>query len=81
MDTPVPIPNTEVKHLSGDNSYASHSEDNELPGSCLSLTTGAFCCVPGMALIQLETNQLRVVTTKYSEPQVENSNVGMEEVV
>ena len=33
MDTPVPIPNTEVKHLNGDNSYASHSEDNKLPGN------------------------------------------------
>ena len=43
--------------------------------------TGFFLCVPGMALIQLETNQLQVVTAKYSEPQVENSNVGMEEVV
>ena len=32
MDTPVPVPNTEVKHLSGDNSYASHSEDSKLPG-------------------------------------------------
>ena len=32
MDTPVPIPNTEVKHPSGDNSYACHSEDSELPG-------------------------------------------------
>ena len=30
--TPVPIPNTEVKHFSGDNSYACHSEDNTLPG-------------------------------------------------
>lgn len=40
-----------------------------------------FVCVPGMALIQLEINQLQVVTAKYSEPQVENSNVGMEEVV
>ena len=40
-----------------------------------------FCCVPGMALIQLEINQLQVFTAKYSEPQVENSNVGMEEVV
>ena len=29
---PVPIPNTEVKHFSGDNSYACHSEDNTLPG-------------------------------------------------
>ena len=31
--TPVPIPNTEVKHFSGDNSYASHSEDSSLPGN------------------------------------------------
>ena len=32
MDTPVPIPNTEVKHFSGDNSCACRSEDNTLPG-------------------------------------------------
>ena len=32
VDTPVPIPNTEVKHFSGDNSYACRSEDNTLPG-------------------------------------------------
>ena len=32
MDTPVPIPNTEVKHLSGDNSMACSCEDSTLPG-------------------------------------------------
>lgn len=32
-------------------------------------------CVPGMARIQLETNQPQVVTTKCSEPQVVNSDV------
>ena len=37
--------------------------------------------VPGMALIQLEINQPQVFTAKCSEPQVENSNVGMKEVV
>ena len=32
VDTPVPIPNTEVKHLSGDNSMACSCEDSTLPG-------------------------------------------------
>ena len=41
-----------------------------------------FCFgVPGMALIQLEIDQPQVVTAKCSEPQVENSDVGMKEVV
>ncbi|WP_234973129.1 hypothetical protein, partial [Holdemania sp. Marseille-P2844] len=31
--TPVPIPNTEVKHFRGENSYACHSERSSLPGS------------------------------------------------
>jgi hypothetical protein len=31
--TPVPIPNTEVKHFSGETSYACHSEDSSLPDS------------------------------------------------
>ena len=39
-----------------------------------------LCSVPGMALIQLEINQPQVFTAKCSVPQVENSNVGMEEV-
>jgi hypothetical protein len=33
MVTPVPIPNTEVKHFSGDYSYACHSETSSLPGN------------------------------------------------
>mgnify|MGYP000250910501 CR=1 FL=1 len=33
MVTPVPIPNTEVKHFRGENSYACHSERSSLPGS------------------------------------------------
>lgn len=36
---------------------------------------GAFSSVPGMALIQLETNQPQVFTAKCSDPQVDNSNV------
>ena len=32
MDTPVPIPNTEVKHFYGKDSYACHSEISKLPG-------------------------------------------------
>ncbi|MBS5042589.1 MAG: hypothetical protein KHZ54_09050, partial [Erysipelotrichaceae bacterium] len=31
-DTPVLIPNTEVKHISGDNIWTSSSEDSTLPG-------------------------------------------------
>ncbi|KXU40896.1 hypothetical protein HMPREF3037_03098 [Candidatus Stoquefichus sp. KLE1796] len=38
-------------------------------------STYGFFGVPGMALIQLETNQPQVVTAKCSEPQVVNSNV------
>lgn len=30
--TPVPIPNTEVKHFSGENSRPSACEDSTLPG-------------------------------------------------
>ena len=30
MDTPVPIPNTEVKHFNGDNSWACPCEDSKL---------------------------------------------------
>ena len=30
----------------------------------------SFCCVPGMALIQLEINQPQVFTAKCNEPQV-----------
>ena len=29
---PVPIPNTEVKHFSGEDSYACHSENSSSPG-------------------------------------------------
>ena len=32
MVTPVPIPNTEVKHFIGEYSYACHSETSKLPG-------------------------------------------------
>ena len=32
MDTPVPIPNTEVKHFNGDNSWACPCEDSKLLG-------------------------------------------------
>lgn len=32
MVTPVPIPNTEVKHFSGEYSYACHSETSTSPG-------------------------------------------------
>ena len=32
MDTPVLIPNTEVKHISGDNIWTSSSEHSTLPG-------------------------------------------------
>ena len=31
--TPVPIPNTEVKHFSGEDSYACHSENSSSPGN------------------------------------------------
>ena len=34
MDTPVPIPNTEVKHLSGDGTWvATPWESSKLPGN------------------------------------------------
>ena len=32
VDTPEPIPNSEVKHFSGDNSWACPCEDSTLPG-------------------------------------------------
>ena len=32
VETPVPIPNTEVKHFSGDNSWPCACEDSTLPG-------------------------------------------------
>ena len=38
-------------------------------------STYGFFGVPGMALIQLETNQPQVVTAKCSEPQVVDSDV------
>ena len=42
MVTPVPIPNTEVKHFRGENSYACHSEGSSLPGSSVPLTGNLF---------------------------------------
>jgi len=33
MVTPVPIPNTEVKHFIGKYSYACHSETRKSPGN------------------------------------------------
>ena len=39
----------------------------------------AFSGVPGMAHLQLVKVQPQVFTAKCSEPQVENSNVGMKE--
>ena len=42
MVTPVPIPNTEVKHFRGENSYACHSEGSSLPGSLVPLTGSLF---------------------------------------
>ena len=42
---------------------------------------GSFFRVPGMALILLVKVQSRVFTAKCSEPQTENSDVGVEEVV
>ena len=33
VETPVSIPNTVVKHFSGDNSWASPCEDSTLPGN------------------------------------------------
>ncbi|MBS5003392.1 MAG: hypothetical protein KHZ74_16350, partial [Holdemania filiformis] len=46
--TPVPIPNTEVKHFRGENSYACHSEGSSLPGSSVPLTGNLFCVSKGM---------------------------------
>ena len=43
MDTPVLIPNTEVKHISGDNIWTGSSEDSTLPGNLTHLTMGLFC--------------------------------------
>jgi len=40
-----------------------------------------FVSVPGMALILLVKVQSRVFTAKCSEPQTENSDVGVKEVV
>lgn len=42
MDTPVLIPNTEVKHISGDNIWTGSSEDSTLPGNLTHLTMGLF---------------------------------------
>ncbi len=42
MDTPVLIPNTEVKHISGDNIWTGSSEDSTLPGNLTHLAMGLF---------------------------------------
>ena len=42
MDTPVLIPNTEVKHISGDNIWTSSSEDSTLPGKVTHPWMGLF---------------------------------------
>ena len=42
MDTPVLIPNTEVKHISGDNIWTGSSEDSTLPGNLTHLLMGLF---------------------------------------
>ena len=42
MVTPVPIPNTEVKHFRGENSYACHSEGSSLPGSLVPFNGNLF---------------------------------------
>ena len=49
MVTPVPIPNTEVKHFRGENSYACHSEGSSLPGSSVPLTGNLFFVSKGNA--------------------------------
>ena len=50
--TPVPIPNTEVKHFSGEDSYACRSEKSSLPGNLrIILIDYPFFSVPGMASI------------------------------
>jgi len=45
------------------------------------LIIGFLFSVPGMALILLVKVQSRVFTAKCSEPQTENSDVGVKEVV
>ena len=42
MDTPVLIPNTEVKHISGDNSWTGSSKDSTLPGNLTHHLMGLF---------------------------------------
>mgnify|MGYP001038829294 FL=1 len=42
VDTPVLIPNTEVKHISGDNIWTSSSEDSTLPGKVTHPWMGLF---------------------------------------
>ena len=42
MVAPVPIPNTEVKHFRGENSYACHSEGSSLPGSLVPFNGNLF---------------------------------------
>ena len=54
MDTPVPVPNTEVKHLSGDNSYACHSEDSKSPGNLPSRLTRFFVVLEDIYFSRIE---------------------------
>jgi hypothetical protein len=42
VDTPVLIPNTEVKHISGDNSWTGSSKDSTLPGNLTHHLMGLF---------------------------------------
>ena len=42
MDTPVLIPNTEVKHISGDNIWTGSSKDSTLPGNLTHHLMGLF---------------------------------------
>ena len=56
MDTPVLIPNTEVKHISGDNIWTGSSEDSTLPGNLTHLTMGlflfcVFCSICGLCAL------------------------------
>ncbi len=45
MDTPVLIPNTEVKHISGDNSWTGSSKDSTLPGNLTHHLMGLFLLI------------------------------------
>ena len=42
MDTPVPIPNTEVKHSDGENSWTRSCKHSSLPGFIADLLVGFF---------------------------------------